>query len=290
MQEITHNIFIETGYLGVTLGAINMPHGLLLIDAPPRPEDVRSWRSSLLNLGGGVERLLVNLDAHVDRTLGVKAMECTVLAHEKTAQAFRNRPTALKSQDVETGADWELCNGMSSIRWAPPEITFTQQMQIHWNEKPILLEHHAGSHPGAIWVIDPEERICFVGDIVLSNQPPFLASSDLRVWIDALDLLLSPRFQDYIIVGGRTGLVTRTQVKQQKEYLQLIADRLEELAASKLPAEASESLIPELLSRFKMNDQRHLQFSQRLKWGLYYYYTRHFRMNILEENFEDKEE
>ena len=31
MQEISDHIFIETAYAGVTLGAINWPHGLILI-------------------------------------------------------------------------------------------------------------------------------------------------------------------------------------------------------------------------------------------------------------------
>jgi glyoxylase-like metal-dependent hydrolase (beta-lactamase superfamily II) len=286
MQEIAKNIFIEKGYLGVTLGAVNMPHGLLLIDAPPRPEDVRSWRASLLNLGGGVDRLLVNLDAHVDRTLGVKAMECTVVAHEKTAQAFRNRPTAFKSQDVETGADWELCNGLGSIRWAPPEITFTQQMQINWDEFPILLEHHSGSHPGAIWVNVSSEKVCFVGDAVLPGQPPFLASADLPLWIESLKLLLSPLYQDYIIIGGRTGLVTRSQVKAQLEYLQLVQQRLEELSTQKVLPEDCEIVIPELMAGFSGGEQRIQQFTQRLKWGLYYYYSRHYRANAIDDHEE----
>lgn len=135
MQEVSSNVFFETSYLGVTLGAVNLAHGLLLVDAPPRPEDIRSWRASLLNLGGGVDRLLVNLDAHVDRTLGVRAMECTVVAHEKTAFVFRNRPTSFKSQDAEAGAEWEKCNGLGSIRWAPPEISFSHRMLIHWDDR-----------------------------------------------------------------------------------------------------------------------------------------------------------
>ena len=73
MQELAPHVYIETGYAGVTLGAINWAHGLILIDAPFRAEDTRSWRSNLLNLGGGVDRLLVNLDAHFDRTLGARA-------------------------------------------------------------------------------------------------------------------------------------------------------------------------------------------------------------------------
>jgi cyclase len=283
MQEISDNIFIENSYLGVTVGAISLSHGLLLIDAPPRPEDVRTWRTNLLNLGGGIERLLVNLDAHVDRTLGVRAMECTVVAHEKTSQIFRNRPTAFKSQDIETGADWELCNGLGSIRWAPPEITFTHQLSLYWDEKPVILEHHGGSHPGAIWVNIPNDKICFIGDSVIPNQPPFLASGDLPVWIESLKLLLTPAFQDYILVGGRSGLLVREQVESQLAYLQLIENQLMNLSGNKELPDACEALIPDLLANFDIPEQRRMQYTQRLKWGLYYYYSRHYRVNSTSE-------
>ena len=63
MQAIAKDIYIEDQYLGATLGAINFPHGLLQVDAPPSPEDARTWRAALLNLGGSTERLLVNLDS-----------------------------------------------------------------------------------------------------------------------------------------------------------------------------------------------------------------------------------
>ncbi len=283
MQEITHKVFIENSYLGVTLGAINLPHGLLLVDAPPRPEDVRSWRASLLNLGGSVDRLLVNLDAHTDRTLGVRAMECTVLAHEKTAQVFRNRPTAFKSQDVETGADWELCNGLGSIRWAPPEITFTHRMAIYWDDQPVIIEHHPGSHLGAIWVEVPEEKVCFVGDAILPNQPPFLASGDLPEWLASLELLLSPAYQDTLLIGGRTGLVTREQVRDQINFMRLVESHLKALAGQKASPEATASLIPELLKGFDFPEQRQEQYTQRLKWGLFYYFSRHYRTSVLED-------
>ena len=103
MQEIVPNVYIETGYAGVTLGAINWPHGLVLIDAPFRPEDTRSWRSALLNLGGGVDRVLVQLDAHPDRTLGataariVKRLPLTDLrAHASSAPVIPpTSPTAI---------------------------------------------------------------------------------------------------------------------------------------------------------------------------------------------------
>ena len=98
MDAIAKNVYIEDRYLGVTLGVISQPRGLIQIDAPPSPEDGRAWRAALMGMGIGPERVLVNLDSHPDRTLGARAMDCTVIAHEKTAQAFRNRPNTFKAQ------------------------------------------------------------------------------------------------------------------------------------------------------------------------------------------------
>jgi glyoxylase-like metal-dependent hydrolase (beta-lactamase superfamily II) len=286
MQEIAHGIYVENSYTGVTVGAINLSHGLLLVDAPPRPEDTRSWRASLLNLGGGVDRLLANLDAHPDRTLGVRALECTVVAHEKTAQVFRTRPTAFKSQDIETGAEWEQMVGLSSIRWSPPEITFSQRMLIHWGEQPIILEHHPGPYSGAIWINIPDLQVVFVGDAVIPDQPPFLAHADLIAWEAGLELLLSPTFRDFLIVGGRTGLVTMTEVKTQLDYLQHIRAHLESLVEQKAMTDAIEGLIPGLLKDIPTPMNRREQYTQRLRWGLSHYYSRHYRAVTNEEGEE----
>jgi glyoxylase-like metal-dependent hydrolase (beta-lactamase superfamily II) len=284
MQEIAPYIFIETSYAGVTLGAINWTHGLVLLDSPFRQEDTRSWRSALLNLGSSADRLLVNLDAHFDRTLGARAMDCTVAGHEKMAQAFRNRPVTFKTQAAETGAEWEQYNGLGSIRWAPPELTFTERLQIHWGESPLSLEYHPGPATGAIWAVLSGSQVCFVGDAVVSNQPPFLANADLEPWIAALQTLLEPQYQNYLLVSGRGGLVTHEQARDQLKFLQKVHGLLEGLAAQNAAVEDAIALATELLKEFQIaGPQRQLQYQQRLQWGLRQYYLRHYRQGVSEE-------
>ena len=84
MQQIKPGIYFEDQHLGVTLGALVYSHGTVLIDAPLRPEDARSWRSGLLSQRGGIGRLLVLLDAHPDRSLGARSLESTILVHQET--------------------------------------------------------------------------------------------------------------------------------------------------------------------------------------------------------------
>src|SRR3972149_10436346 len=101
MQSINNHTHIDDHFAGVTLGVITTPPGLIQIDAPPSPEDARSWRATLMNLNGGMERILINMDAHPDRTIGGRAMGCPGVAHEQTAQTFRPRPHTFKTQGEE---------------------------------------------------------------------------------------------------------------------------------------------------------------------------------------------
>jgi cyclase len=283
MDSISKQVFIEEQYPGVTLGLISNSHGLIQIDAPPSPEDGRSWRASMMGMGGGPERILINLDSHPDRTLGARAMDCTVLAHEKTAQVFRNRPSTFKSQSDETGAVWETLPGLTGIRWVPPEISFTHTMTLHWGDTPILLESHPGPHPGAIWVILPEENIVFVGDAVLKNQPPFLAHANLTVWLESLELLQSKEYSAYTVISGRDGAVSEAVVKNQIGFLKDLHKRLEKISKRKHKPNMTESLVQPLVSKFKASGARQKQFSERLRYGLQQYYTKHYQTSDKDE-------
>ena len=194
----------------------------------------------LLNLSGGVDRIMINMDAHLDRTLGARAMDSTIVAHEKMADVFRNRPVTFKAQGNETGAEWELHNGLGSIRWAAPEITFSDRLYIHWDANPLLLEHHPGPATSAIWAILPEDKIAFLGDAVMPNQPPYLASADIPAWLSALELLLAPEYRDYLLVSGRGGLIAQQQIRDQINFLSEVQTQIRNLSErSASPEETS---------------------------------------------------
>ncbi len=283
MDSISKQVFIEAQYPGVTLGVISNLQGMILIDAPPSPEDGRSWRATLMGLGSGPERILINLDSHPDRTVGVRAMDCSVIAHEKTTQVFHNRPNIFKAQGDDTGANWESIPGLTGIRWVSPEISFTHTMTLHWDDTPILLESHPGPHQGAIWVILPEDKVVFVGDAVLKNQPPFLAYANLPVWLEALALLQNKAYSDFTVISGRDGVVSTTVIKNQVDFLKDVHKRLEKLSQRKQKPDMTESLVQPLLSKFKVPAARQKQYGNRLRYGLKHYYTRHYQSNSANE-------
>jgi glyoxylase-like metal-dependent hydrolase (beta-lactamase superfamily II) len=276
MQEIAANVFIETDYEGVTLGAIRSTQGLLLIDSPFKPDDTRAWRLALLNLGAGAERLLINLDAHFDRTLGTRAMESTVIGTDRMAAVFKTRSVTFKTQHAETGADWEQGNAFGTIRWAPPEISFSERMEIQWEQFPIMMEYHPGPASGSAWVHLPEQKILFVGDAVLANQPPFLSYADMEAWKKSLDDLALPQYRDHLIIGGRNGLVNHKDIQRHRHFLDIISEKLFAMSEQKLPVQETERLVPGLLREYRIPAEKMLQSTHRLRWGLYQFYARHY--------------
>jgi glyoxylase-like metal-dependent hydrolase (beta-lactamase superfamily II) len=276
MHQIEPDIYYEDSFPGVTLGALVFSHGIIMIDAPLRAEDARSWRSSLNSMGASANRLLVNLDAHLDRTLGARALDSTIVAHLKTAQVFRNRPTIFKGQTTESGAEWEVSNDVLGNRWAIPDVTFSHQMKFHWGGPEVVLEHHPGPALGSIWVIIPDFKIIFVGDTILLDQPPFLASADLVTWIESLELLLSS-YKDHLLISGRGGPVASEAVKVQLKTLRTIHKGMDRLAKKNAPPEATEELISAALASMDLPPKRREHYVQRLRHGLYYYYARRYR-------------
>ncbi len=276
MHQIAPGIHYEDLYAGVTLGAVILPHGTMMVDAPLRAEDARSWRSTLNHLSIGSNRILINLDAHLDRTLGSRALDSTIVAHQNTAQVFRNRPSVFKGHSADSGAEWEVSNDVFGIRWALPDITFSDRLHFLWGGPEIILEHHPGPTLGSIWVIIPSVKVMFVGDTILYDQPPFLASADLQAWIASLELL-KDTYKQYTFISGRGGPNGVKDIRAQLKTLKKILQGMERLAKRNAPPEKTEGLISNLISDMSIPPQRREHYIQRLRHGLYYYYSQHYQ-------------
>jgi len=276
MQSIANGIFYEDTYPGVTLGAVIMPRGTLMIDAPLRAEDARTWKSVLLTQSRGTHRLLVNLDAHTDRTIGVRHMDCTIIAQINVLDTYENRTTVFKGQPLGSSSEWENYPEISGTRWSLPNITFSDQMSLHWSELEIVIEHHPGPDPGSSWVIIPSEKVVFIGDTVLVDQPPYLAKSDLPQWIEAISELRSPRYRDYTIVSGRGGPISIEYVREQHELFKGLHKRLETLSEKNASPHDLEKHIDPFLDKLSFPAALRESYEQRLRFGLEHYYLHHY--------------
>jgi glyoxylase-like metal-dependent hydrolase (beta-lactamase superfamily II) len=276
MKKITSNVYIEDSYPGVIVGAILTDAGMVLIDAPLRPDDGREWLAEVRNKQDGGERTLVYLDSHPDRTLGGRALESTIIAHEAVGKVFEDRPSIFKAQVPESGTEWETCTGLSGIRWAPPHLAFNLQMHLHSGETEIIFEHHPGPEDGAAWVLLPEAGVLFVGDLVTIKQPPFLSMADLTAWDQSLELLTSQPYQGYTIIGSREGKIKERAIKDMRKFIGNVHKQMERLARRKSAVENVEKHVDKLLGSFDFTTRYRNQYYQRMLYGLQHLYSQKY--------------
>ncbi len=273
MKEIASGVIIETDFEGVTVGAVQTPNGVIMIDTPLSLKDAQIWRSSCCRAGGSSDRMLVLLDEHFDRCLGARAMRCPIIAHEKTALVISSRNSVGKSQLTRTGAIWESSSEVNSIHWTHPEITFTNEMSINWDdEEPLLLEYHPGPSRGSIWAVLPERKVAFIGDTVVINQPPFLSSADLEAWFDTLELLKSNDYKDFILISGRGALVNKDDIRNLQKFIKKVMRLAEKSCGGKVELARIEETGASLVEEFKAKNKVEAEFFRtRLAFGFSQY-------------------
>ncbi len=273
MEKIGSNIYLEKDYPGVTVGAVPLGDGVIFIDAPLRPDDGRTWLSTLRGLKGGADRLLVFLDSHPDRTLGARVLESTIISHNEVYRAFDDRSSIFKAQLPETGSEWETCTGLSGIRWVSPHMAFSKDARLHWKDAELILEHHPGPEDGAIWAILPEEEVIFIGDLVTTHQPPFLAEADLLAWDQSLEALADSEYKDYVKISSRDGMIDDKDIRSMRKFINGLHKQFERMARRKTKPQNVEKMVDKQLSNFEFPPRYHNNYYQRLLYGMQECYT-----------------
>jgi len=286
MEEIADNVFLEGGYPRVFLGVFKLDRGLFMIDAPFRHEDGQSWKAKLSRLGTDMDRLLLLLDGHIDRTLMAPVMETEIIIQENAQTILHNRSTSQKSRELEIAPDWTHAELPQGTRFFKPHITFSNEVLIHWGTVPLVVSHQSGAHFAGAWLIVDAKRVVFIGDSVVTDQPPFLAKADLPNWIGDLELLLSNRFANYKIVSSRNGLIQPRSVKKMLIFLTETKERVDGLLEEDLPLIGVPELSSQLLKKIDFDPQQQDQFHHRLTRGLEQYIKRH----LLKKDTESKGE
>ncbi len=273
MQKLAKEIFIETKFPGVTVGAIIGPNGIICIDTPTRPSEARAWRQQLEQVTGKPVQFIISLDHHRDRSLGNSWFEAPVIAHDLTFDRLRLLPDLFKNSPAEAGADSELVEGLHGLRVILPQITLTSQLNLIAGAHEIHVTHRPGVTPGALWVELPAEGIVFVGDCVAHKVPPFLHEADLAVWLETLADLRKAKWVK-TIVPGRGPVLTREGLKPMEDILRLVQRKLEALARAQKPRSELEALSRNLLAKYTLPAELRTHYLRRLRSGLEHLYDR----------------
>ena len=275
MQEIAPNVFITTNSLGLITGIIHPEEGLVFIDSPTRLDELDSIGAKLTGNAKPSPRFLVVLDTNYDRLLSAKGMDFIIIAHCNSITPTKPKSGAAKASEDQTSLGDTSDSPNGSMRQFSPEIVFQTDLRIFLGTMEIRLEHHAGVNSAGVWVELPQQKLLFVGDAVMGDEPPFLAYFDADTWLTDLELLASERFRGYQIISSRCGIVTQEQIDIMHQRLTYIRDTLNPLLENKASLDEMLKLIPQIIDYYNVPPLLHDLYYNRLRWGLTTYYENH---------------
>jgi glyoxylase-like metal-dependent hydrolase (beta-lactamase superfamily II) len=269
VKRIAPGIYVETAYRRVTVGAILTGEGVVCIDTPPYPADARDWRAQLSDLSPKPVLFVINTDAHRDRILGNSWFDAPVVAHQAAAERMFSFGSAFVSQAAEemSADDGELIE-IASLKPIPPQISYTERMQLIRGERKITLVHKPSASTASTWVVFPAERVVFVGDTIVVSEHPYMDHCVSKAWLDVLVDLRRERFAGWRIVPGRGPVTDQAATGPVSEYVRLARRRVWSLYRASQPRTEVAGLVPEFLPMFPVRQERRDETEHRIRAGL----------------------
>ncbi len=268
MHKLPSNVYVDSSFPGVTVGAIVTKQGIICVDTPSHPMDAQKWRAKLNQLSPKPILYVINTDHHRDRVLGNQWFEAPVIAHNFTGERLRLYPEILKGTMPDAVMDFEMAKEFAGVRVLSPQITFSEELVLLKGDHEIVLRHRPGSAPGALWVLLPKTGIVFTGDSVVTDTHPFLGSADIGQWLASLNELRKVKFPAKHIVPGRGKPTDKESIKGMQDYLKLAGRKMDSLInGNRLRSEVA-GVAVDLLKHFPVPDNQREAVGRRVRIDL----------------------
>jgi cyclase len=226
MENVTRNVFVETGLRGCNPGYVVTSDGVVIVDTPQLPTKAVEMRQ--LAEAKGEIRYLINTEHHVDHIFGNYFFKGagTVVNHRGVhdnfmvvtpdLDPFAYAAEAIPTDDPE-GAD--IFPDRDEY-YADPNrgaIVFDGNLTLSVGGHTFELIHTPGHTPGQLAVHVPEEKVVFTGDTIFSECQTWLMTSNIDQWFHALETIKQLDV-DYV-VPGHGPVTTKAYLDVQRSNL-----------------------------------------------------------------------
>jgi cyclase len=198
MENVTGNVYFETGLRGCNPGYVLTSDGVVVVDTPQLPTKAVEMRRRVEELGQ--VRYLINTEHHVDHIFGNYYFKGAgaVVNHRGLYDNFMVTSPELDPFDYAAEAipsddpQGEAIFPNRDEYYANPNkgtIVFDGNLTLHVGDHTFELIHTPGHTPGQLAVHVPEEGVVFTGDTIFSECQTWLMTSDVDLWLTALETI-----------------------------------------------------------------------------------------------------
>lgn len=269
-QEIAPGVFVNTHYRGCTPGFIRTDEGVILVDAPLIPKQAKDWRAQIEEECPDMPFLcIINTDHHRGHALGNQYfMPTRVITHERAHKEMSGYTENFKDRVRNSfKREPEIQEQLTNIEIIPPHVTFTDRAKLLYGGREVDLIFVGGHTPATSLVWLPEEKVCFVGDILWVDQHPYMAQANTLEWLDALAFIRTLGAE--ILVPGHGPTCEPDKTHKVAEYIQFMRKRVREYYhEGKTKNETKSGLVSEMLEWFPVPPERKAKIESQIKSGL----------------------
>lgn len=227
MQQVSANVFVETGVRGCNFGFVTTSDGIVMIDSPHKPSDALELRAEIEKRGR--LRYILNTEPHGDHWTGNGFFDATVIAHEGVRARILSTDMKAHVARVATFSPEEpkLLEGYEAN---PPVVTFKNGMTLHVGDHTFEMIHMPGHTLYQAAICIKEEGVVFTSDNIFHKVQSWLHEADPDLWLVALESLR--KLDEEIFVPGHGELCGKNYLDEQgafvlewKEYVRSAVDK-----------------------------------------------------------------
>lgn len=250
-MEIAKQVYVETYYDGINVGAIVTPTGIICIDAPTYAKDARDWAARMHRLSPYPVHTIILTDCSGDRILNTRWLNAPIIMQQNAADQLRSYERKYPQPLLDNLAtrNPHRSRELSSSPVEHAAASFSGEIILYKHGREIVLRHAGGPTTGNLWVILPDRKVIFTGDTLMVDAHPHLNAPIGRAWLAALEELRG-LVHEYKLAPGRGGDVTPAAIDAAIAYLRAMRERVTEHIEKRRAREQLSGYIPEFLDVF----------------------------------------
>ena len=214
MQQLTANVFAETGLRGANHGFVTTSDGIVLIDTPHKPSDALRLKAEIERRGP--LRYIINTEPHGDHWTGNAFFNVPVVAQQGVRSRILGTDLAAHVARVASFGPEEP-KLLENYKPNAPVITFQSEMTLHVGNHTFRMVHMPGHTAYQAAVIVVEEGVVFTSDNIFCKVQTWLQEANPEHWLKALESLHALREETF--VPGHGPVSDKKYLEEQSSFI-----------------------------------------------------------------------
>ena len=214
MQQLTANVFAETGLRGANHGFVTTSDGIVLIDTPHKPSDALRLKAEIERRGP--LRYIINTEPHGDHWTGNAFFNVPVVAQQGVRSRILGTDLAAHVARVASFGPEEP-KLLENYKPNAPVITFQSEMTLHVGNHTFRMVHMPGHTAYQAAVIVVEEGVVFTSDNIFCKVQIWLQEANPEHWLKALESLHALREETF--VPGHGLVSDKKYLEEQSSFI-----------------------------------------------------------------------